>query len=363
MPSTENSSLCLECGKSIQTKRSNARYCSSTCRSRASREMANITHESNKLLPILYRPLDGSKESLSAEETDQAKTTMVKISSETPPPADGTNSEDQPPLENLTTLTLRLAFIEEILEEQKRLPQQILRWESAQLKLQERVQATETRLVKELGEPTYPDAFITRATPLHARVESLEQALSQPAELKNRVRRLETQNASTQRAIMSQPRADPSAIIGPLKLQLRQLIAPLEQEVFRLKEADQSDQVFSQIHSIAQRIQSLEQKEKHRTQTGSAGHSSGGWNRTDSYSVSRTTSHEIPQNRHIPSLERQLSEVRDSHRQLYEYVREMARVVKRLIDTFAQHGIEVELSHDTVGQTGVTVDGFREEDD
>lgn len=363
MPSTENPLLCLECGKSMQTRRSNARYCSSTCRSRASREMANATPDASASLPILYTPRARDNEASASQDKDHLTLSNGMPRSSEGPETDRTETSYNPHLNDIEALAMRLTMMQEVLEEQKRLHHQLGHLESQQQKLLQRLQHVEQRLERDLGESSQTDRYAAQASTLHLRVKSLEQAVTQNIDLKNRIARLEAQAAVNQRTSLSAQRTDPASLLSPLKLHIRQLLSPLEQEIHRLKENDQAEQFLSQLRELTRRILSLEQKEKYRIRDDSSTHSGGGWSGAVTVTASRFATRQATGVEHIQSLEKQLSELRHDHQQLHQYVETMARVVKGIINTLALHGVEMDPSQYSEDATATTVDGFWEDDD
>lgn len=363
MSSNENQAQCIECGKPMEARRSNAKYCSSTCRSRASREMANSIQDSSTSLPILYTPKARDYEAPAAQDTALFAVSKGIARGSEASASDRTETAYNTHSNDIEALEMQLTMMQEVLEEQKRLPHQLGRLESLQQKLLQRLQQVEQRLERDLGESPQTDRYAAHTSTLHMRVKSLEQSVTQSIDLKNRVARLEAQTAANQRTSFSAQRTDPSALPSSLKLHIQQLLSPLEQEIYRLKENDQAEQILSQLRELARRILSLEQKEKYRIRDDSSTHSGGGWSGTTTVTASRFTTRQATGVEHIQSLEKQLSELRHNHQQLHQYVETMARVVKGIINTLALHGVEMDPSQYSEDATATTVDGFWEDNE
>ena len=140
MSSNENPAQCIECGKPMEARRSNAKYCSSTCRSRASREMANATQDSSTSLPILYTPKARDYEAPAAQDTDLFAVSKGMARSSDGAASDRTETDYYPHANDIEAFETRLTMMQEVLEEQKRLPHQLERLESLQQKLLQRLQ-------------------------------------------------------------------------------------------------------------------------------------------------------------------------------------------------------------------------------
>lgn len=277
----EGTTTCMQCGKPFEGKRADTKYCSSTCRSRASREAngeggSGDGAQSNSLerletlnMPSAARPGEDSN-SIELE----ARMAMLEMR-----------------LTSLTSLASRVESLESLSANVERLQARLKGMESAGSELTDisgrmaRIEAEQAKLARQAGSETGAtqiarittrldalDTKVTQLVGLPERLRSLEKRGSDSGELGGRVEALEARGPQIQRLQKSvgelqarlevgleESRKARPADSGATQRLIEARVSPIEQRIERLAAQSRTAPApdDSRVHRLEQRVSRL----------------------------------------------------------------------------------------------------------
>lgn len=251
------STICIQCGKSFEGKRVDTKYCSSTCRSRASRE-ANSNASSGELIAGI---LSESSESIDSPALSFAA---------------ATNGDTESPAW-MASFESRFALLSGMSERMQQLESRAITLDRLQSRLSviengmTEIMESEARIKRLETEQAKLETQLARLAPLAGlpeRLKSLERRASESGDVTNRIEALEARSQAIQRIhkMLTELQSRLEAGIEEVRLRkgldtttaqrlIEARIAPLEQRVERV-----SAQSRAMPHSEDPRLLRLEQR-------------------------------------------------------------------------------------------------------